>query len=145
MLGGSLGSFIEHFFSSFFLHKQRGVWDAKEYLGEGLANGGKEGATEMRVLRCSTVWHKRNKSPRVHTKHCWLMDQALPRSVNGNHALFLTWRQVEYSRNTGFQWVHISQLPQRGRNFSVEEGATKRTESVDGRGSLKPGKDIVLL
>ncbi|GAA6064913.1 microtubule-actin cross-linking factor 1, isoforms 1/2/3/5 isoform X2 [Tachysurus ichikawai] len=32
-----------------------GVWEAKETLGEGLTNGGKEGATEMRVLRCPTV------------------------------------------------------------------------------------------
>lgn len=37
------------------------------------------------------------------------------------------------------------QLPQWGRNFSIEEGATKRTECVDGRGRLKPGKDIVRL
>lgn len=50
---GQPGVFYRAFFSSFFLHKQRGVWDAKEYLGEGLANGGKEGATEMR--ECSAV------------------------------------------------------------------------------------------
>lgn len=52
---GQPGVFIEHFFSPFFLHKQHGVWEAKETLGEGLTNGGKEGATEMRVLRCPTV------------------------------------------------------------------------------------------
>lgn len=50
---GQPGVFIEHFFFSFYLHKQLGVWEAKENLGEGLANGGKEGATEMRG--CSNV------------------------------------------------------------------------------------------
>lgn len=50
---GQPGVFIEHFFSPFFLHKQHGVWEAKEDLGEGLANGGKEGDTEMR--ECSAV------------------------------------------------------------------------------------------
>lgn len=50
---GQPGVFIGHFFLLFFSTSSMEFWEAKEDLGEGLANGGKEGATEMR--ECSAV------------------------------------------------------------------------------------------